>query len=718
MADGSHIPQKNTFPRLLIGATLIFWGWMAELPIVGLTLAFLFEGPHWLTIRWNFGEKAYVRSWSLSVVAMIFSAFFLIIDGVRPETVRVFVSWMPIMLFPVQFTQAYGFQQQIPLNTFSYFSRKKLAIDRSLGMRVEPLMISFTPVYFVICLLFCAAGKNAYHPMFFPIMLALAVWFLWASGRKSRRRNSAFIVALLLMMVVAFIGQWGLIKAQDFLTGGMSGNALEQGDSSQWQRSNTQIGQVGKIKQSSRIHWRLETQQGTAPDLLRTASYNRYFPSGHWRYETPLNDTQENDFKGLSIPGLANRKEKPNDEIARYYTTSEQVKVGMESRADLPRFLLRGSVQPDSLLPLPGSMHTIYLAAQDMEFNSIGSIRITPLHAVMESAVRWNADFDSDGSPFSPDGNRPSSDEMVPEQERQVMEEIVASLALRTMSLEDKIATLRLYFMKNFTYTTYLTISSQLSRKRMKEESENSYRTMTGRDSALAQFLLEEKRGHCEYFATATTLLLRAAGEKARYCVGYSVQEKDKKTGQYVLRGTHAHAWSRVWNARTGRWLDVDTTPSSWVAMDAASSSKMQDLIDYFQRLREDFTVWRIQPANQTKVGYAMAAIGAILALLIGRVLWKTRTKVARQKRDNPTTIVIKTPLSDMEKWLGGKIGQRSPGTTYAHWLAALSERINPELVSRAVAIHNRLRFDPQAAEPALYQQLLDICRQIKSSLR
>jgi hypothetical protein len=648
---------------------------------------------------------------------MIFSGFFLIIDGVRPESVRIFVSWMPILLFPVQFTQAYGFQQQIPLNTFSYFSRKKLAIDRALGMSVEPLMISFTPVYFVICLLFCAAGKNAYNPLFFPIMLILCVWCLWATGRKSRRRNTAFVVALIIMMAAAFIGQWGLIKVQELLNGGFTGSAMEQGDTSQWQRSNSKIGQVGKIKQSSRIHWRLETQQGVAPDLLRTASYNRYFPSGHWSYETPLNETQENDFEGLAIPGLANRKEKPNDEIARYYTTSDQVNLGEESRDDLPRFLLRGSVQPDSLLPLPGSMHTIYLAAQDMEYNSIGSIRITPLHAVIESAVRWNGAIDTDGVPFLAEGKKPSSDEILPEQERQVLDDIVNSLGLRSMTLEDKVATLRLYFLKNFSYTTYLTISSQLNRKRMKEESEENYRTMTGRDSALAQFLLEEKRGHCEYFATATTLLLRAAGEKARYCVGYSVQESDKKAGQYILRGTHGHAWSRVWNDHTKRWLDVDTTPPSWVAMDAAGSSKLQAVIDYFQRLREDFTVWRIQPVNQTRVGYAMAAIGALLALLIGRILWKTRTKVARQKSENPTIVTIKTPLSEMEKWLVGKIGHRAAGTTYARWLAPLGERMNPELVTKAIAIHNRLRFDPEAVDLSLHQDLSDICRKIKSAM-
>ena len=52
------------------------------------------------------------------------------------------------------------------------------------------------------------------------------------------------------------------------------------------------------------------------------------------------------------------------------------------------------------------------------------------------------------------------------------------------------------------------------------------YRTRPDSDvSALDDFLNRSRAGHCEYFATATVLLLRAAGIPARYATGYSVQE-------------------------------------------------------------------------------------------------------------------------------------------------------------------------------------------------
>jgi transglutaminase-like putative cysteine protease len=44
-------------------------------------------------------------------------------------------------------------------------------------------------------------------------------------------------------------------------------------------------------------------------------------------------------------------------------------------------------------------------------------------------------------------------------------------------------------------------------------------------ETPLARFLLRTRSGHCEYFATATVLLLRQLGIPARYAVGYAVHE-------------------------------------------------------------------------------------------------------------------------------------------------------------------------------------------------
>ena len=71
------------------------------------------------------------------------------------------------------------------------------------------------------------------------------------------------------------------------------------------------------------------------------------------------------------------------------------------------------------------------------------------------------------------------------------------------------------------------------------------------------------RAGHCEYFAASTTLLLRAAGIPARYATGFAVMEYSPLEAAFVVRARHAHAWSRAWNGE--RWVDLDTTPPSWL---------------------------------------------------------------------------------------------------------------------------------------------------------
>jgi hypothetical protein len=686
------------FPRLLLGAAVIFWGWMVDLPVVGLILAFVLEGPLWIKGRWDFGETAYVRAWSISVVAMLLTAFVLWMNGIEPETVRAFVSWMPLFLVSVQWTQVYGTESTLPLHTFSYFSRKKVALERELGMDPEVPKIAFTPVYFVACLVFAAAGKNAYDAFFFTGLLVLMGWCLWSVAGKRLSNRWFFCLAFLVMAALAVAMQWGLLRAHQMLMGRGAGGDSRASQRAQWHRSNTNIGQVGQIKLSSEIFWRVSKEAGVAPDLLMTASYNRYFPSGHWRYEPPGDVTQEFDFTGLAAVGRTDRGADAAEDEKLYRTTGE-IAIGDENREDLPRFRLIGAAETDSLVPLPGSLFSYYVNVQELESNSVGTVRMTPRHGVVEGVVRWDGGFDRDGEPFPEESpGEGSADQSVPTQERELLEQVVTDLRLREMPIDEKIATLKLWFYRHFRYTTYLTIHDQLREKWRREEQNRRFRTMSGRDSALAQFLLEEKAGHCEYFATATTLLLRAAGEKARYVVGFSVQEKHPKTGEYLLRGTHAHAWCRVWNEQTGRWINVDTTPPTWVGVEVGSTGWRRTFLDQMQRVRENFTIWRTQPENQVWVMSVFVVLGGGVLLWIAWRLWQTRARVGadevkelRPLRDNP--------WGEWEQVLVKKIGVRPLGMSYAQWLLRLAPEVGDETIRQMISLHNRWRYDPAPVE-------------------
>ncbi len=74
-------------------------------------------------------------------------------------------------------------------------------------------------------------------------------------------------------------------------------------------------------------------------------------------------------------------------------------------------------------------------------------------------------------------------------------------------------------------------------------------------------FLFESRRGICSDFASALTLLARAAGIPARYCEGFAITPEtyNEDTGLYYITNQQAHAFTQVY-IPGGGWLDLDGT--------------------------------------------------------------------------------------------------------------------------------------------------------------
>jgi hypothetical protein len=76
-------------------------------------------------------------------------------------------------------------------------------------------------------------------------------------------------------------------------------------------------------------------------------------------------------------------------------------------------------------------------------------------------------------------------------------------------------------------------------------------------------FLNESRAGFCQHFATASTLLCRAAGIPARYVTGFIIPESDYEeaiNGVVSVSDSRAHAWTEIYVDGYG-WLPVDFTP-------------------------------------------------------------------------------------------------------------------------------------------------------------
>ncbi len=81
----------------------------------------------------------------------------------------------------------------------------------------------------------------------------------------------------------------------------------------------------------------------------------------------------------------------------------------------------------------------------------------------------------------------------------------------------------------------------------------------------IMHFLLEDRRGHCEYFASAMALLARSLGIPARVVGGYRVTERNPVGDYWLVRERDAHAWVEAWVPERG-WVTVEPTPPSGLA--------------------------------------------------------------------------------------------------------------------------------------------------------
>jgi transglutaminase-like putative cysteine protease len=113
-------------------------------------------------------------------------------------------------------------------------------------------------------------------------------------------------------------------------------------------------------------------------------------------------------------------------------------------------------------------------------------------------------------------------------------------ITARATTAYDKAAAMELYLRSKFGYTL----------------------TLTGKpgQDPLAHFLFETKAGHCEYFATSMTIMLRTLGIPAREVNGFLPGEYNDLAGDYVVRASDAHSWVEVYFPGNG-WITFDPTP-------------------------------------------------------------------------------------------------------------------------------------------------------------
>ena len=245
-------PEVQPPPRLLLVATLLFWGAMSGNALLGLIAALLMDGANWIRFRWDFDNTACSRAWRISMLLTLVAGALIWLDCDRYTALPKLMIWLPILLLPLQFIQSYGLRDYMPLNSLSFFSELHRQRNRRLGLSDSVIHFNFGNPYFIVAVIAASLGRNADSWIFLPGLMALGAWLVFS---RVKARPFALAVVILLAGVVGFGGQIGMSSLHDWVTNRTYGTGQPSTDLTV---SKTNIGSLGKIKQSPEMLWRLK----------------------------------------------------------------------------------------------------------------------------------------------------------------------------------------------------------------------------------------------------------------------------------------------------------------------------------------------------------------------------------------------------------------------------------------------------------------------------
>lgn len=701
--EPSHFPAP---PRLLLGVTLLVWGALTNHALLAFGGALLIEGAHWLNWRWRFGLRGYSRAWILSLTALAGTVGFHSLNLTGPTAILAFIEWLPFIFLPLILAQQYGAARAVPTSVFSIIARQRLKRERRLGKDLPDSRIHLGYPYFAITLLataFTADGLKQQWQYFVCMILLAGIAFYYANRRK-QRRILPWLIMTTLIGLSSMASSRGLLTLYDWIKKG--GFLSSQGQEAPIEQ-NTAIGKLGELKLSRRIKWRLSVPSGQKPpQRVMTYAYNHY-RSGKWQSFDPDFADYERSFSDLLT--IADKKD-----IGEFAFDTDGFQVNDQPSTLRPPIRLRGAVTSNrKALPSPPAP---VLFAQATEIDSIEQSQLGTILAINADSVLdieiWPGNDDSLRE--APPTQRLRGTQLLEttslalpsnSRETNLLKNLVTELALDQKSDREKIKALRSYFQTEFAYTTHLKITARPNR------------------SALTEFLTSAREGHCEYFATATTLLLRASGIPARYAVGYAVRERANNAGEYYLRGTHAHSWCRaylggrkeiveeeqivvqsgrertvtiqreVWTG--GTWTDIDLTPATWINLDSPDPNWQEKLGDSLQRFREDFQLWRANEKNRDWVNLVLIFVAVALVIF---VVWRLSRSRIQQGADavhssyqpSRTLSDLNALLPQLEKTLGTKPAHES----LTRWLQRVLPEFPMQSYQRLFILHENQRFN------------------------
>lgn len=643
-------------PPFLLGGALAFWGWQTGMWLSASALAIALESARFVSWRLPFSDKAFARIADFSTLLLLAFAAYQFIFGYFPQGLFIIFQWLPLVLFPLMGAQAYSTDNQIKLGALFITLR---------GGQAGQTNIRMDYFYFASCLL-GAAAANVQTPWFYGVLSLLLAWVLWGI-RPARHSFVLWCAVMTLAIGLGYAGHVGLSRlqtqVQESTTEWLADFLNPETDPYQ---SSTHIGKLGKIKLSDRVVLRVKPSDGQAtPTLLRDAAYNTYV-SGTWL------------ARPLQFRSVKSENDDTSWALGAASSPSHTVEISLYAKRE------------KAVLALPlGTFRVSHLPAEGFEINPFGGVKVNGIPGLVIYQAQFSPTTSWDAPP-TPD------DLQIPGNLAKPLSTVATQLRLEARPPEEALAAIEGFFADNFKYTQFLGD------------------TETGPRS-LDEFLLRSRAGHCEYFATATVLLLRKAGIPARYATGYSVQEFSPVEDRYLVRARHAHAWALAYIG--GHWREIDTTPATWASLEEKGESTLQPLFDLGSWLAYRYSLWRMNGIKELDLRIFIPP-GVILAAILAWRLRKKRLVTIRQTREEsgiqkPSLhLCADSPFYRVIERLNQGGACREKRETLMQWInRIMPDKGDKQRLHELLGLHYRYRFDPAGLGEAEKAKLLSLTK-------
>ncbi|MFO1435873.1 MAG: transglutaminase domain-containing protein, partial [Gammaproteobacteria bacterium] len=552
------------------------------------------------------------------------------------------LQWSPLVLAPLLIAQLYSDKGTVPISALFASLRR----ERGTPADVRHASFDLSGAFAVSCWIAASVGEQRTRGFSIVLVLLMASMLCQSKPRSTSLPRWALVVIFAAVLGVALQSlmygaqeraeSWAVQWMQDADATDVSPD-----------RAFTAIGMLGRLKFSDRIQIRVRTNAPlTKPLLLREATYGQY-QYGTWR----------------NADSARNAIDPVGD--GHTWILGEQVD-------DLQRATIIAPFKAEvTVLPLPQGVRTMSSnGVIGVQRNAYGTILVDARPGFVSYETSYSDGVLVDSQPLAGDLELPSNYE-------QTFAKLDTEIRHDANSAAATIAGVKAFFDSKFEYS-------------LVQKAKSPWR------QPLQDFLLSNRRGHCEYFATATTLLLRHYGIPARYAVGYAVSEYSTLNAQYIARRRDAHAWTLAWF--DGRWQVVDTTPAAWRAREDEESSSWSVVSDFADWVKFKWSQLRVSS------GGIQQWLPWFLPPLIVVLLWRlrrTRMSVSTRRNSNKSDVVRAGADSEFYELLQSMTVQGfepSAGETVAAWTERMcvARPSNAETLRSLMRLHCRLRFDPR----------------------